>query len=98
MALIKCPGCGNDVSTNSLECLKCGQPIHYQVPIMEKHLKKDTICYLITIGILSIISIAFAIVGTIITESRIYFISLPNFLILVYSIILLIKWKTDEKG
>ncbi len=98
MALIKCPGCGNDVSTDSFECLKCGELNHYQAPVVNERsrLKKDTISYLIAIAILSTISIVFAIVGTIITESRIFYFSFPNFLILVYSIKLLIGWKNDD--
>ena len=31
MALIKCPGCGKDVSSNAAACPNCGEPIDTSV-------------------------------------------------------------------
>ncbi len=31
MSLIKCPGCGGDVSSNALACPRCGEPIDTSV-------------------------------------------------------------------
>ena len=59
MALIKCPECGNDVSTHSTVCPKCGEPIQKEVPTEEqrlkrkKRLKKSMNSCLIDIGIFS---------------------------------------------
>jgi len=104
MALIKCPGCGNDVSTHSKECPKCGEPIHYQMPTEEEQrlkkkerLKKDMMVYLFAIGILSGISIFELLVGNIPKDYKVYGCALPSVLILAYLIRVLIQLKKNNK-
>ena len=101
MALIKCPGCGNDVSTDSLECPKCGEPIIYQASTTDKdkdkeRLKIDITTYLIAIGIFSIIPIFVALVNKHF-NNEFFFYVFPNVLILVYSIKLLVLWRKWRK-
>ena len=57
MALIKCPGCGNDVSDYSHECPKCGEVIELKIK-RRFNLKKEITSYLITTILLSIITIS----------------------------------------
>jgi len=104
MALIKCPGCGNDVSTHSTECPKCGEPVHCQMLTEEERrhkkkerLKKDMTVYLFATGILSGISIFELLVGNIPRDYKIYNCTLPSILILAYSIRMLIQLKKTNK-
>jgi len=103
MALIKCPGCGNDVSTHSTECPKCGEPIHCEMPTEEQRLKKKerlkknmTSC-LIEVGIFLTISIVGAFAPDIPHEYRIYSLTLPNIVVVVNLIKYFILLKKFEK-
>ncbi len=104
MAFIKCPGCGNDVSTHSTECPKCGEQIHYQMLTEEEQrlkkkerLKKDMTVYLFAIGILSGITIFELLFSNIPQDHKIYSCALPSILILAYSIRMLIQLKKADK-
>lgn len=99
MALIKCPRCGNDVSTHSTVCLKCGEPVHEEPSTPEQklkikeRLKRDMATYLIGAGIFSAVTIYLVYIG----EHTAYRYFLPTLLVLANLIKFYISLKKYEK-
>ncbi|MDR1855467.1 MAG: zinc-ribbon domain-containing protein [Azoarcus sp.] len=61
MALIKCPECGNDVSTEAATCPKCGAPIKPAAPAnLEADIKNKTNSVIQTVGALIFVGVVVA--------------------------------------
>ena len=103
MALIKCPICGNDVSTHSTECPKCGEPVHEEPPTPEQklkfkeRLKKQMNSCLCDIALATITLIAIGCYWNRPVEYRLYKILVPAIFLLTYLIKFLVLQKKYER-
>ena len=99
MAIIKCPGCGNDVSNYSQECPKCGELI--EIGKRRFNLEKEIRSYLITTILLSIITISAVIFYVFTTEAYDFKLEIAlfaSFLFFVYTIKALVLWLKKHKS
>jgi len=104
MALIKCPGCGRDVSDSSRECPHCGEKIDIQKQNKKENIIEDVTSYLTSLIIVAIIMVIAGIFAyfTVAVDNNfkntiLFLIFTPNVIILTNSIKYLIRWKKANK-
>lgn len=68
MALIKCPECGNDVSTKATECPNCGCPLNEAAFSNENKTKKKLSVKKIIIAVVALIFIFFLLIEIFLTK------------------------------
>lgn len=90
-----CPSCGNEMDDNAVMCVKCGNAVAAPAPVAAKKQPSKLWPMLVIGGVLLVLGMAFeffGVMGGLIIDDDIYYISQPIYTILEFvgNILLLI--------